>query len=135
MPPDPEATTGPTAKQSAEPTQPFGQAVPFNLTIPPLETRLVDAGALEDYEIWVFWTSLLLSAFVGFLVAYIQSVEGNKPSSPTLIISIFLALMTLLAAVRVVLLRRRLNVTAIHYPMVAVAQQPRSGREDGKSAA
>ena len=49
--------------------------VPSSITV-----RMVNASALEDYEIWVFISSLLSNAVVGFLIAYFQALDGNSPS-------------------------------------------------------
>ncbi|HEX2085561.1 MAG TPA: hypothetical protein VHF89_07755 [Solirubrobacteraceae bacterium] len=129
------APTERQAKEAAEPAQPFADGIQFNLSIPPLETRLVDATVLEEYEIWIVWSSLLFSGFIGFLVAFIQSVEGDKTSTASLVICLFLALLTAAALIRVVLLRRRLVRTSTKLPMLAVAKgaQP-SGEERGKPA-
>jgi phosphotransferase system glucose/maltose/N-acetylglucosamine-specific IIC component len=49
--------------------------VPERITI-----RMVNAAALEDYEIWFFIASILASAVIGFLVAFFQAVDGNSAS-------------------------------------------------------
>lgn len=49
--------------------------VPEEITI-----RMVDASALADYEVWFFLSSLLSSAFIGFLVAYVQA--SNNSADP-----------------------------------------------------
>ena len=49
--------------------------VPDEITI-----RMVDASALADYEVWVFISSILSSAFVGFLVAYMQATSSQDPT-------------------------------------------------------
>jgi len=71
------------------PIEKGGQAVPnpvhdaFNISVlvpDEITIRMVDASALADYEVWVFISSLSASAFVGFLVAYIQANSGADPS-------------------------------------------------------
>lgn len=60
---------------------PTGDAFNVTVSIPDsINIKMVDASALSDYEVWVFISSLLSSAFVGFLVAYLQAVDANSPS-------------------------------------------------------
>lgn len=58
------------------------ESQPFNITVSvpdQIKIRMVDASALADYEIWLFISSLLSSAFVGFVVPYVQSRETDSP--------------------------------------------------------
>lgn len=50
--------------------------VPDEITI-----RMVDASALADYEVWFFLSSLLSSAFIGFLIPYLQARDAANPSA------------------------------------------------------
>ena len=45
---------------------PLGGSFEFNLLIPSVEVRMVNATALEDYEIWLFAASLSFGGVVGF---------------------------------------------------------------------
>jgi hypothetical protein len=43
-----------------------------------IKIKMVDATALEDYEIWFFLSSLLFGVFIGFGVPSIQSCEATS---------------------------------------------------------
>ena len=60
---------------------PFAQSSNITVSVPEsVEVRLVDASVLTDYEVWSFLTSILVSAFVGFLVAWLQApIETRTP--------------------------------------------------------
>lgn len=64
------------------PTQnPNGDAFNVVVTVPEsIQIKMVDASALADYEVWIFIASILSSAVVGFLVAYLQAVDAKSPS-------------------------------------------------------
>jgi hypothetical protein len=49
-----------------------------------VEIRMVDASTLTDYEVWFFISSILSSAFFGFLVSFVQQL-GTKGSDATLL--------------------------------------------------
>ena len=125
---EPSGATGiqPTkTAHAAQPPQPFGQPVDFNLSVPPIEARLVNATALEDYEIWVFTASLVFSAVVGFVVAYVQSTETpGGGDNGYLAMALFLAFLFVLALARVIIVRRRLRRTSQIVPMRAIARGP-----------
>ncbi|KRA42109.1 hypothetical protein [Devosia sp. Root635] len=70
-----EAKVGPAVPNPVHDAFNISVLVPDEITI-----RMVDASSLADYEVWVFISSLLSSAFVGFLVAYIQA---NSTADPT----------------------------------------------------
>lgn len=60
---------------------PAGDAFNVTVSIPEsIKIKMVDASALYDYEVWVLIASILSSALVGFLVAYLQAVDSNSPS-------------------------------------------------------
>lgn len=44
-----------------------------------VRVRMVDASALEEYEIWFFVSSVLAAISVAFLVAWIQSTNPISP--------------------------------------------------------
>ena len=85
---------------------------------------MVSATALEDYEIWVFAASLVFSGFVGFFVAYFQTLGDAASGTPELIVSILLGLFFVLTLTRVRVLRKRLSRESRTYPMRAVAAGP-----------
>jgi mannitol-specific phosphotransferase system IIBC component len=68
---NPRSGDGPTEN-------PLADNFSFDLSVPPITVRMVDASALADYEVWLFAASLTSSASLGFLVAFIQSAEGAK---------------------------------------------------------
>jgi len=103
---------------------PFGSLVDFNLSIPPIEARMVNASALEDYEIWFFSSSLIFSAAVGFIVAYVQSLGTKTHDNTSLVVSIVFALFFVLSLARVLTLRKRLVRESKTYPMRAVGVSP-----------
>jgi hypothetical protein len=93
-----------------------------NVLVPDLEVRMVNAGALEEYEIWFGMASIFASALVGFFVAYLQSfrtdANGVEHSDPVLLGVAFLFLLFLIgAAVRAILLRRRISKKSQSYAM------------------
>ena len=60
-------------------TNPFAHSANVTISVPEsVEVRLVDASVLADYEVWSLATSILSSAVVGFLVAYLQSAQEYK---------------------------------------------------------
>lgn len=62
-----------------EATNPFASSASISVSVPEsIEIRLVDASVLADYEIWVFLTSVLWGAVIGFLVALVQAPAGDK---------------------------------------------------------
>ena len=71
--------------------------VPDEITI-----RMVDASALSDYEVWVFISSLLSSALVGFLVAYMQASSSGDPTQGAMFwMTVLIGLLTLAGLVMV----------------------------------
>jgi len=77
----PKQITGEQA--SGKPAQnPFGPASITVLVPKTIKIKMVNASVLQDYEIWVFMTSILSSAFVGCGVAWQQAVDAKIPSAP-----------------------------------------------------
>ena len=53
---------------------PLGDAFNVMISIPEkVEIKMVDATSLADYEIWIFISTILSSAMIGFWVAYFQN--------------------------------------------------------------
>jgi formate/nitrite transporter FocA (FNT family) len=80
--------------------------VPEEITI-----RMVDASTLSDYEVWFFLSSVLASAFVGFLVPYLM-VRADDPSAASLfwmttVMAVLFAISFCMALGKRSLLRRR----------------------------
>lgn len=64
--------------KSAATGNPLAHGVSVSVTMPgEITIRMVDASALNDYELWVFLASSALSVFSGFLVATIQAYSAN----------------------------------------------------------
>jgi len=60
-------------------SNPFAQSSNITVSVPEsVDVRLVDASVLADYEIWSLLTSILGSAVIGFLVAFLQADVVNK---------------------------------------------------------
>ncbi|MEZ4377195.1 MAG: hypothetical protein R3B35_02810 [Gemmatimonadales bacterium] len=88
---------------------PLAGAANITVSLPEaVEVKLVDATALADYEVWSLLTSILGSAFIGFLVATLQEPNTSPTNavlrSMTLVIALLLAICAITAFSR----RRRL---------------------------
>lgn len=58
---------------------PLGDAFDIMVSIPDkLEIKMVNASILSDYEVWVFISSILSNAAIGFWVAYATSLSDAK---------------------------------------------------------
>lgn len=68
--PQPEPVT-PDAVDTTNPVEGWG----VNFQVPEIEVRMVNAAALEEYEIWFGLASVFAAATIGFVVAYIQSIH------------------------------------------------------------
>lgn len=93
-----------------------------NVLVPDLEVRMVNAGALEEYEIWFGMASIFASAVVGFFVAYLQSfhtdAKGVEHSEPVFLgVAILFCLFLIGAAARAFVLRRRISRKSQSYAM------------------
>lgn len=93
-----------------------------NVFVPDIEVRMVNAGALEEYEIWFGMSSIFATFFAGFLVAYLQSfrtdakgIEHNEPIY--LVVAILFFIFLLGASIRAYLLRRKISKKSQSYPM------------------
>lgn len=107
-------------------SNPLGEDLDFSLSVPPIEVRMVNAAALEDYEIWFLTSSIVGSAAIGFLVAFIQSFHddrmGDSHSDATLLIVCLVFTVLLgVAAGRAIILRRRIKSQSKTYSMKASA--------------
>jgi formate/nitrite transporter FocA (FNT family) len=49
-----------------------------------IEIKMVDASALSDYEVWFFISSILASAVIGFLVAFLQGLAASAANASQL---------------------------------------------------
>jgi hypothetical protein len=65
--------------ESRATVNPFAKGLNVTVSVPQsLEFRLVDASALEEYEVWSLISSILSSAVLGFLVAYFQDPKDSS---------------------------------------------------------
>ena len=112
--------------ESASPVTPDAVATPnpmeglgVNVYVPDIEVRMVNAGALEEYEIWFGSASVLVATTVGFLVAYIQSFseKDTHGNSIFLVVTILFFVFFLGAACRAGVLRLRIRRKSRSYPM------------------
>lgn len=85
---EPSSSDSPTTND--QPTEnPLSSSFAFQLTVPPIEVKMVNAVALSDYELWLFASSLMFSAAVGFFVAYAQSFHtagGHQEKNGTFLL-------------------------------------------------
>lgn len=85
---------------------PFDAAFNVTVTIPQsVDIRMVDASTLADYEVWIFISSVLSSAVVGFVVAAIQDPDDIQIK----IIAIMFGGLFLVAAVMALTKRHKLS--------------------------
>lgn len=64
---------------------PLGSSLNIVVSVPDsIEIRMVDASTLSDYEVWFFMSSVLASAVVGFIVAFIQACDSTAPNMTSL---------------------------------------------------
>src|SRR4051794_27648793 len=67
--------------QSAATTQDQQYNAPFSVSITFPESvviKMVDATALNDYEVGLFFSSVFFSAFIGFMVATSQAPQADQ---------------------------------------------------------
>jgi hypothetical protein len=117
---DPEKPATPDEVPMA---QPLG-GLDVNVSMPTLEVRMVNAGALEEYEIWFGWSSALVAAVVGFAVAFIQSIS-TKTDWTFLAVAVVFAALLAAAITRTVKLRKRIEKESETYPMTLTPADPK----------
>ncbi|MDE1211741.1 hypothetical protein [Vibrio aestuarianus] len=99
-----------TVSNSDEPrsSNPLASASNITVTVPEsVAVKLVDASALGDYEIWSLLTSILSSAVVGFVVAFLQA-DSSQKSLYGSVTGVF-ALLMIICGIMVVVKRKRLS--------------------------
>ncbi|MBI2314284.1 MAG: hypothetical protein HYU77_17500 [Betaproteobacteria bacterium] len=88
---------------------PFAHAASISVSVPEaVEIKLVDASALADYEVWVLLTSILSSAFVGFVVATLQA-DGQPVQRMMLAVSVLTAILLVVCAGMAISKRNKLT--------------------------
>ena len=94
-----------TSPRSANP---FAHSANVTISVPEsVEVKLVDASVLADYEIWSLVTSILSSAVVGFLVAYLQSEQEYK--EVFLVVACVFGALGLIAAIMACMNRQKIR--------------------------
>lgn len=90
---------------------PLGDSFNISVHVPEeITIRMVDASALADYEVWFFLSSVLSSAFVGFLIAFSQASENKSPSAPAYFwITVLAGILFAVAFLMAILKRRNLR--------------------------
>jgi hypothetical protein len=73
--PDPESKA---VTLDEVPTQNPVEGWGVDFQVPDIAVKMVHADVLEEYEVWFAIASFLGAAFVGFLVAYIQSFNDRE---------------------------------------------------------
>lgn len=116
----------PDEVETSNPVEGWG----VNVLVPDLEVRMVNASALEEYEIWFGMASIFAAAVVGFFVAFLQSeragARGDTHSEPVYLwVAILFATFLVGAAIRAFLLRRRIQKKSQSYAMTVTSQRDR----------
>jgi hypothetical protein len=120
-------TSAPVTPDDVPTSNPL-EGLGVNVLIPDLEVRMVNASALEDYEIWFGTTSVLVAAAVGFFAAYVQSAEPNASGHGThhdgtlLLVMFLFAAFSIGGAVRTCFLRARIKRKSRSYAMRVTSQ-------------
>jgi len=74
----PEHVEGEKYRKSEPSENPVAGALNVTVSVPEtIEIRMVNATVLTDYEVWFFISSVLSSAVVGFLIAFLQQHQGS----------------------------------------------------------
>jgi hypothetical protein len=118
--------SAPTTVDDVPSGNPLGDYLPFSLSLPTIEVRMVNAAGLEDYEIWFAFSSALAASVVGFAVAYMQSFhttsQGIEESQPIFaVVAVIFAMLFVASALRAGFLRGRLKRETRTYAMRAVS--------------
>jgi hypothetical protein len=135
--PDPDADAA-SVPEDVPTANPLGSGFTFDLLLPKIQVRMVDAAALEEYEIWIVAASICAAATVGFVVAYLQSfhlalrvgqtIVQRQNGEPTfLVVAILFFALLLLSLVRILVLRNRITSRAKTYSMQAVSGDQAGG--------
>jgi len=88
----------------------------INVSMPTPEVRMVNAGALEEYETWFGWASLLGAAAVGFAVPCVQSFQSEVNVTLIFVTIVFGGLFGL-AARRAIRFRNKIRDESNTYKM------------------
>ena len=115
----------PDAVDTTNPVEGWG----VNFQVPEIEVRMVNAAALEEYEIWFGLASIFAAATIGFLVAYIQSIHESEQLNAAqpaiahhsdkafLLVAIIFVVLLTASVVRTFLLRRTIKKKSTSHKM------------------
>ncbi len=92
------------------------EGLDINVSMPTPEVRMVNAGALEEYETWFGWSSLLGAAAVGFAVPCVQSLQSS-PNVTLIFVTLVFGGLFGLAARRAIRLRTKIKNESNTYKM------------------
>jgi len=102
---------------------PLARGIDFNLSVPSIEVRMVNASSLTDYEIWIFCASLAFGGFIGFVVAFLQSIRtirGVQQLDLSLgVLAALCLILFLVFLVRALVIRRQISRDTHTFNMTA----------------
>jgi hypothetical protein len=104
---DPAAETSEVAVEPPS-ENPYEETFDVQLSVPRIiKIEMVEARSLGDYELWLTISSVLLSAVVGFFVAWLPADSAHDPEAPALFASLCLFVVFFIGSVFVTVLKRR----------------------------
>lgn len=122
----------PAAQGDTPGDNPLAHQFDFNLMMPTISVKMVNADRLGDYEVWLFAASVCVSGAAGFLVAFGQGspTPGGSTQHNISLLAIGTILFILFVAFfgRALWIRHALNKQAKTYSMRA--QQLGQQRKD-----
>lgn len=93
---------------AASESNPLAGSSELMISVPEtVEVRLVDAGVLSDYEVWALVSSILSSAAIALVVAWLQAPDGK--GGAYLANALVFGLLLLVAGGTAYVKRKRLN--------------------------
>ena len=102
----PEHIDADSIPRSTPAGNPLANTIGVNVSVPEeFNIRMVDATVLGDYEVWLWFSSAMVSLVVGFLVAYCQ----NTTKTITLVVSIIFFVILVFSLIMAYLKRRKLK--------------------------
>ena len=112
--PAPEHVDVDSYRASASGSNPVVRGMNVTVSIPEtVEIKMVDASVLADYEVWFFIASMLASAVVGFMVAYLQNRKDGSFLAMTLVLALLFAVAVIMTFCKRNKLRRRSKCIAL----------------------
>jgi hypothetical protein len=94
---------------------------PVNVSLPTIEVRMVDAAALDDYELWFGFASFCAAAVIAFVVALVQSLADHaKGQLIYIVVAVLFFVLSVLTGLRAKHVREEIRKQAKTYPMHVV---------------